>query len=616
MVPRCRGGRWTILGLSFPRESLAAFVLAAVVFGVFFHAVSNGFLNYDDDAYVTDNLHVQRGLSPDAVRWALRTSEAGNWHPLTWISHMVDCQLYGLNPWGHHLTNVVLHSFNTVLVFLVLRGLTGAFWRSLFVGGLFGLHPLHVESVAWIAERKDVLSAAFFLLTIAAYLRFRKASERQLPSRLGAVSWYALSLLLFAGGLMSKPMLVTLPFVLLLLDYWPLSRFERPLSSVNRVLLEKVPFFLLAAGSCVITVVAQGRAEAVEPLWRLPLAERLANAVVSYCRYLGKFFYPQNLSVFYPYPVRWPDVAVVLAAVFLGLVSLAALVWRRRFPWLLVGWCWFMGTLVPVIGLVQVGSQSMADRYSYVPLIGIFVIMAWGVWEATQGWRSRRLVLAMAGGLALASCAGLTWRQLGFWKNSRTLFEHAEAVTGNTAVARLHIGNHILLEGGNLQEAIGYFQAAVRLEPKLVEAHSQLGTALYKAGRRDEGLAELEQAIRLNPGYAPAHLNLGIAFLERGRTDAAIAEFQAALRYKAEYPEAHNGLGAAFGQTGRLDESIEEFETALRMKPDDPGTHCNLGMVLVAKGRRREAIEHFNTALRLHPHYRQAEEHLRALQSR
>ncbi len=688
---------------------LISLLLFVAVVLVFLPATRNEFINYDDDFYVTDNVHVQRGLTWESVRWAARSSETGNWHPLTWLSHMLDSELFGLKPWGHHLTNVLLHACNTVLLFLVFRRMTGAAWPSLFVAALFGLHPLHVESVAWVAERKDVLSTLFGLLAIGAYAAYAEKSQvaslkspvlkksqvggqsgvrrqgpeasiehpasriqhpassiqnhaprstlhapRPPPSSIlhppSSSFYYALALLFFALGLMSKPMLVTLPFVLLLLDYWPLQRlrlrenaptdelkvqgsewnpaggvagtlqdrFEFKIKNLKLkillpLLLEKLPFLILAAASSVVTFLVQQRAGAMAAMAHLPWLDRVENALVSYGRYLGKLLYPAQLAVFYPHPGRWPTATVVLTVLLLAGFSLLVFVTRRPRPYLLVGWLWFLGTLVPGIGLVQVGAQAIADRYSYVPSIGVFLILAWGAHELTRRWRCQSVVLSVAVALVLVLCTVVTRRQLGYWQNSGTLFAHALAVTQNNSVAHLHAGNYALSEPGRLPEAIGHFEAAVALDPTLAAAHSQLGTALFLQGRHEEGVSQLEQAIRLNPAYAPAHFNLGVALEGQRRLDEAIGQFQEALKWKPEYAEAQNGLGIAFEAKGQVQEGIRWFEAALRLKPDYAAAHFNLGVALVRTGRRSEAIRHFTEALRLQPNYPQAQQELRAL---
>jgi tetratricopeptide (TPR) repeat protein len=621
-------------------------LLFLIVLGVFLPALRHDFINYDDDFYVTDNSHVRAGFTWASVQWGFRSTEVGNWHPLTWLSHMLDCQIFGLNAWGHHLSSLLIHAANTVLVFLAFRRLTGAIWRSAFVALLFGVHPLHVQSVAWVAERKDVLSTFFFLATLWAYSRYvecriRSAecgvqrSQAEHPtssiphptsnithhaSRITfhvsrftshASFFYALSLVLFALGLMCKPMLVTLPFILLLLDYWPLSRLQ--LKSAFPLLLEKLPFLALAAASSALTFLVQQQAGAVETATRLALPDRVGNALVAYSRYLGKFLYPTRLAVFYPHPGHWPTATVLLAGLILIGLTVLMLVLRRQRPYLIVGWLWFLVTLIPVIGLVQVGAQSMADRYSYIPLLGLFVLVAWGAHELTEYWRVHPVFpCAVATGVLLA-CLALTCHEVAFWKNSGTLFQRALAVTDASSIAHLHLGNFELLERGRLDEAISHFRAAINLEPSLADAHSQLGTALYRQGRREEGVLQLETATRLKPSYAPVHFNLGVALQNQGRSDDAITQFREALRWRPDYAEAHNGLGAALETKGQLDEGLGHLEEAVRLRPDLATAHCNLGLALVIKGRRSEAISHFTQALKLRPNYPEAERQLRAL---
>jgi tetratricopeptide (TPR) repeat protein len=635
-------------------------ILFLLVLAAFSPSLRNDFINYDDDFYVTENIHVQRGLTWESAKWAFQSAAASNWHPLTWLSHMMDCEMFGLKPWGHHLTSVLFHGVNTVLVFLALRGLTWALWRSFIVAALFGLHPLHVESVAWVAERKDVLSAFFWLLTMWAYGKYAgkfDVGRSTLDVRCSKSKiYYTLALLFFALGLMSKPMVVTLPCVLLLLDYWPLKRNAAPaperglqpastqddagasgflqrlwkglalkrhkcrapgtapecISSASwaRLTLEKIPFFLLAAAASVVTYAAQKGGGAT---WSgLPLSARLENAPVSYCRYLWKMFWPTKLAVFYPHPGHWPTVAVLLSVLLLAGVTLVVFLMRRESPYLVVGWLWFVGTLVPVIGLVQVGEQAMADRYMYLPSIGLFVMFAWGLFDLTKGWHDRATVLSAVGAVTVILCAILTHQQAGYWKNSRTLFEHTLAVTERNATACLHVGS-VLLEEKKLDEAMGRFQEALKVKPDFADAHGQLGVAFYLQGRRDDAIRELQAAILLDPGYAPAHFNLGVALTGKNRLDEAISQFQAALKRRPEYAEAHNGLGVALSNQGRADDAISQFEQAISLKPDYAAAHCNLGVALASQGRRAEAIAQFTRALQLQPDYPQAERQLRAL---
>ena len=470
--------------------AVISLLLAAITLAVFSPVVHHQFVSFDDPDYVTANTHVNGGLTCSDVAWAFCASHAGNWHPLTWLSHMADVQLYGLNPAGHHLTNLLLHAANTVLLFLLLRRLTGALWRSAFVAALFALHPLHVESVAWIAERKDVLSAFFGLLSLLAYARYAQGrSENSAPRithytlRPPAISLLP-SLLFFALGLMCKPMLVTLPFLLLLLDYWPLCRFEfktqnSKLKTLLPLALEKWPFFFLSAVSCLVTVLVQQRA--MQPLTNLSISSRVGNALVAYTRYLGKTFWPAHLATPYPHPGHWPLPQVLLAAALLIGLTLGALSLYRKLPFVLTGWLWFLGTLVPVIGLVQVGEQSMADRYSYLPLIGLFIILAWGGRAAASRWHVSGVALGSAAGLILFPCAWRARAQLRCWQNSESLYRHAVAVTKNNWIGYYNLGSCLDAEGRTDEAMTNYFKA-VAMQPHYPDPLNNIGCTL--AGRK------------------------------------------------------------------------------------------------------------------------------------
>jgi len=468
---------------------LIGLLLTAAVFGIFRHSIKNDFVNFDDDKYVTCNTHVQAGLTKESVSWALTSVDAKNWHPLTWLSHMLDIQVYGSNPAGHHLTNVLLHVLNTLLLFLALNRMTGHVWRGAFVAALFGVHPLHVESVAWVAERKDVLSAFFWMLTMLAYVRY---VEMPKPGR------YPLVLLSFALGLMAKPMLVTLPFVLLLLDYWPLDRLK--LHSWWKLVVEKTPLFVFAAASSIVTYIVQSKGGAIGILEHLSLGARISNAVVSYMDYIGKMFWPRNLAVFYPYPVHGPPIwEIVGAGAALVCVSILVIRAGGRRPYLPVGWLWYLGTLVPVIGLVQVGRQAMADRYSYVPLIGLFIIVAWGVPDLAS---RKRWILAVAAGPALSALMLCTWFQVGVWRNNITFFEHALASTSDNYVAQNNLAS-IFAENPDPKvrdaaRAIRLAEEACRLTSyKIPESLDTLAAAYAEAGRYEEAAAIARKALKL-----------------------------------------------------------------------------------------------------------------------
>jgi tetratricopeptide (TPR) repeat protein len=589
-------------------------LLFGLVCWTFWAAVGNDFINYDDPDYVTRNGRVQQGLSWGNLRWAFNSSEAANWHPVTWLSHMLDCQLFGLKQWGHHLTSVLLHAGGVVLLFLVLSRMTGAIWRSFIVAAFFGLHPLRLESVAWVAERKDVLSTFFFLLTLWAYVRYveerRKSiqhAEFSVQCR-GAAMWYWVAFGLFVLGLMSKPMLVTLPCALLLLDYWPLRRFQDlaghfQASEARRIVTEKLPFFLAAMVLCGVTFAAQKHGGAIS--LSLPLAERVENALISYCRYLGKMFWPADLAVFYPMPHHWPLGNALAAGALLLAITLLAVVLRRRYPFLLVGWLWFIGILVPVIGLVPVGEQSMADRYSYVPSIGIVLFLVWGAHELLGVGRNQLIGLTATAAAAALACAAVTRQQLGYWKNSETLFARALVVTGNNYLAHAQLGA-VLDEQGSLEEATAQYVLALRENIASAETHNNLGLVLARQGRPAEAVKEYLEALKWRPNYANPHNHLGYMLDQQGRPEEAIREYDAALRLNPDYADAHCNRAIALAHQGRQDEALEEFQTALRLQPNAADAHSNLGVILERKGQLDAAIEHYQAAIKLQPGFARA----------
>jgi tetratricopeptide (TPR) repeat protein len=558
-------------------------LLFGLVVWTFLPALHNGFVNYDDDVYVTGNAHVQGGLSPASVVWSFTSMDASNWHPLTWLSHMADCSLYGLSPEGHHFTSVLLHAINTVLLFVWLRRMTGAGWRSLFVAAVFGLHPLRVESVAWVAERKDVLSTLFGLLALMCYSRYVEQFKIQ-NSKFKIA--YFLSLLFFVFSLMSKPMLVTLPFVLLLLDWWPLQRIrnaECGMQNFKLLFLEKIPFFVLAAASCAVTYLAQKHGGAMVLMAGQPFPARVENALVSYCRYLGKLFWPDHLAVVYPVVDHWTTLVVALAVALLLAVSAAALILRRSHPYLLTGWFWFLGTLVPVLGLVAVGEQSMADRYTYFPLIGVLLMVAWGAEELTQSWRSQAFALTAASLIIIGTCILLTRQNIVYWKNSETLFRHVIAATRDNYSAHCSLGN-ALMSAGRPDEALAEFQTAVSLKPGSSENHCNVGVALASLNRMDEALAQFQIAVKLNPDNGLAHQNLGMALERMDRLEDAAREYEEAVRLMPSYAPAHNSLGIALAKKGRLDDATAQFQDAVRLDPTFQPAQDNLKMALQLKG--------------------------------
>ena len=723
-----------------PRATWLCALLAVVTVAAFWRVLGDDFILCDDPLYVTANVHVLGGLTWDDLVWAFTGSAAGNWHPLTWLSHILDVQLFGLAPGWHHFTSLLFHTANTLLLFRLLEGLTGAPWRSLMVAALFGIHPLHVESVAWVAERKDVLSTFFFLLTLMAYARYVRSPEstrlRQgfggqavhslpavasaqagpqstvgsgLPAETGASNSepeearsskspifnfqfsifnsqsalsplrsgaYLLSLALFALGLMSKPMLVTLPFVLLLLDFWPLGRLgpavpaplpapapsapHRPwtvdcgpacaeatagrLWTVDcglwtKLVLEKLPFFCLAFASCIVTYLVQHATHATTSV--LPLASRLANAVASYLKYLGKTAWPTRLAVFYPhpdtrYPVshQWPAWAIAAGVLLLAAVSWFALSRLRRQPWLAVGWFWFLGTLAPVIGLIQVGGQAMADRYTYIPLIGIFIVMVWAAAEALDRRPAGRAALAATGVAAIVASVAATEHQVGFWRDDFTLFQHALDVTTDNAVAQFRVGMGLRQRGkaaeaiphfkkvieaapaladgyyglavtlageGRSQEAAQLFLTALSLSPWDPRIHNDYGGLLWVMGRRPEAEAQYLEALRLDPDSPEALANLGVALSARGDLDGAIARFTAALRLKPDYAEVLTRLAESFLRQGRLADAEAKYRDCVRLQPTNAELRINLGGVLWREGRANDALAQYREAARLQP---------------
>ncbi|MGO8742069.1 MAG: tetratricopeptide repeat protein [Limisphaerales bacterium] len=582
-------------GSRFPVWLMAA-LLVLVTIALYWPAMRYDFVSLDDPEYVTENPHVQGGLNWEGVKWAFcNTEQAAYWAPLMWLSHLLAWQLFGSNAWGHHLINVLLHAASTALVFLVFRRMTGAAWRSLILAALFGLHPLRVESVVWVTERKDVLSTLFWMLTLWAYVKYVEAGKTQNSK---SSLWYGAALAMFVLGLMSKAMLVTVPCVLLLLDFWPLERFKP--NCAWRLVREKIPFFALAALASVVTFMVQKHGGAVASVENLPLGARSGNALISYCRYLGKLFWPTDLAVFYPHPGYWPREQVLLAGVLIVGISMLLFVKRRRYPFLLMGWLWFCGTLVPVIQLVQSGEQAMADRFTYVPSLGVLILAIWGAYELTRRWRHQVVVLSVAGSAAIVLCLGLTRQQLGYWKDNETLFRHALKVTENNCLAHKALGD-ALIKKGQIDEAISQYQEAIVLIPGYAEAHYNLGTALQKNGQIDEAISQFQEAIRLNTEYAEAFNNLGTALQKKGQIDEAINQFQEAIRLKPGYADAHYNLANALLKKDQTGQAIRQFQEVIRLKPDDAEAHNNLGAALAMNGQIEEAISQFQEAIRLKP---------------
>jgi Flp pilus assembly protein TadD len=626
-----------------PRSAplVVAVLLAIATTAVYVPVRQFEFVQVDDPAYVTENPMVARGLTLDGIAWALTATHSANWHPLTWISHMADVELFGMNAGAHHLMNLAMHVASTLLLFGWLQRATGFTWRSGFVAALFALHPLHVESVAWVAERKDVLSTLLLMLTLWAYARHAR----------GGAGGYALMTGLLALGLMAKPMLVTTPFLLLLLDYWPMRRARAPFSAAawRPLVVEKLPLIALVAISSAITFVAQQRGGAVAELTTVPVALRVQNAVVAYVRYLVKTVWPVDLTMLYPLPDAIPIWQVAGAIVLLAAVTAIVIRAAADRPYLPVGWFWYVGTLVPVIGIVQVGVQAIADRYTYIPLIGIFVIVAWGVPELIARFETslRRAAIAVPAIATLLVCAGLTSAQLEYWRNSVSLWQRALTVTLGADQFDAHMAlGHTLAPQGRTTEAVEHFAAAARLRPESADAHHRLGMALVQAGRLDEAMAAFSTTIRLDPQRAAAHADLGRAKVSRGdhagaiphltdavrldpsqaepqsdlgylltladRVDEALPYLTAAVRIRPDYAEAHNNLGFAHARAGRFDEALTSFTQAISLKSDYDVARRNRILALAALGRTADAVREARELLRDRPGDRWAGEFLQA----
>jgi Tfp pilus assembly protein PilF len=580
------------------------------------------FVNFDDPEYIGENNHVRAGLTWNGLVWAFTSYDAANWFPLTWVSHMAAYQLFGLRSGWHHLTNVLFHALATLLLFAALKRMTGALWRSALVAFLFALHPLHVESVAWIAERKDVLCAFFWFLTLWCYARYA-----QQPG----LGRYLLVLLGFGCGLMAKPMIVTLPFVLLLLDLWPLRRANR-----LAVLWEKLPLLALAAGVSLATYVAQQQGHAVRSFTSLPAGLRIGNALVTYIVYIARMFWPVKLAVFYPYSHDLPVWHAVAAGVALAGITFLVLRWFRPHPYLAVGWFWYLGTLVPVIGFVQVGGQSSADRYTYVPMVGLTIMLCWGAADFLKRYPRARTVAAVSAVAACSACLVLTWLQLRYWANSGALFEHAVEVTADNHIAHNNLAAYyvsqmrnedawghviealrirptyaeahvnlatILRRLGKFDESEREYRVALSLQPDNVEAYSGYGALLLVQGRTDEAMREFWEVVQLRPEYAAGHYDLGRMFATLGRMDEAMAQFSETIRLRPDHAEAHHSLGVALVSRGRLNEALAQFDAEARLKPTDASVHNNLGMLLASAGRLDEAIAQFSEALRINPDF-------------
>jgi tetratricopeptide (TPR) repeat protein len=604
----------TPAGLHWQTPAVCLFLLLAVL-AVFGQTAWFGFVNYDDELYVYENPVVAKGLSWNGALWALSFGHIGHWHPLTWLTHMADCQVYGLWPGGHHLTNVALHAATTVLLFLVLRAMTGALWRSGFVAAVFAVHPLRAESVAWVAERKDVLSGMFFMLTLWAYVKYVRQPSR---GRYAAVAvWFAL-------GLLSKNMLVTLPFLLLLLDWWPLGRMEgkhppwlklwrtgiaesaeqgNPGVPFLGLVKEKIPLFLLSIGSCVATVMVP---EKLGGLDRVPAVERVGNALVSYVIYLRQMVCPTGLASPYPLAPHGPGIwKVCLAFAVLAAATAGTVACRKRRPYLAAGWLWFAGMLVPVIGIVQISYYAHADRYMYLPGIGLALAGTWAVGDWSAGWKHRRLIL---GGLMVAVIGVLMvccQIQTSYWRDNETLWTRVLACTSGNSIAHNNMGNTLYAKG-ELDGAIRHYKESLKIDPDYTDARNNLGIALFAKGDKEGAIAQYRKALESRPDYFEAHYNLGIALFSTGESDQAIEQYRKGLASRPDYAAIRNNLGVALFGKADLDGAIEQYRKALESDPDYAEARNNLGYALFVKGDTEEAIAQYRKALANKPDYAKA----------
>lgn len=570
-------------------DVLICLFLVIATLAVYWQINYHEFINLDDSSYILQNQHVQKGLTSESISWAFSFTDISYWHPLTWLSHMLDCQIYGLVPGMHHRTNLIFHIVNSILLFFVLQKMTGALWKSALVAALFALHPINVESVAWVAERKNLLSTFFWMLTMLAYVHYTRHPN---------LYRYLLTLLLLMLGLMAKPMLVTLPFVLLLLDYWPLGRLRH--ESPFNLILEKIPFFALSAVSVYISSLSVKYYGIVVSTELVPMQLRIANALVSYVKYIEKMIWPKNLAVFYPFPDTLPVWQILGAGLFLASISFLVLLNFRKKPYLCIGWLWFLGTLIPVIGLKQAGLwPAMANRWAYVPLVGIFIIIAWSTEDIALKFRYKKILPAVIAGILLIFSI-TTWGQLRYWSSSVALFKHSLDVTNDNDVAHQKLGEALAAQG-KIGEAVRHYYEALEINPDNASIHNNLGVALADQGLTDKAIDHYYKALRIKPDLIGMHLNLGNALVDNDRIDEAIEHYFMELRLNPHDAQTHNNIGVALYRSGHIDEAFQHYYTALQNDPNLEEAHVNLGTALIDKGEFKTGAGHFAEALCLNP---------------
>jgi len=588
--------------------------LTLVIVLIYGQVGSFDFVNWDDGLYVTENVYVQKGLSEEGFIWAFTTSHAGNWHPITWLSHMLDCELYGLSPAGHHYTNIAFHIANTLLLFFILSKMTGTLWKSAFVAALFAIHPLHVESVAWVSERKDVLSTFFGLLMIGAYYRYIKAPD---------IKNYLLVIIFLSLGLMSKPMLVSFPFVLLLLDFWPLKRIQFKHNDdlrsgkstcygskgVFQLIVEKIPLIIIAVIFCILTFIIQRNGGVMAPLEALPLKTRIANALISYVSYVVKAIWPNNMSYYYPYLIGTFSVWQICGTTLLiTSVVLGAIYLSRQYPYVLVGLFWYFGTLVPVIGLVQVSNQAMADRYTYIPLIGFFIIIVWGVPDILIKWQYRKTFLCVSAAVILPLLTTRAFLQARHWKNSVTLFENAVKINKNN----YHALNNLvtaLINNENYDEAYLYLSRAIKMDPQKAYLRINLANVLFLQSKPDEAISKYREILQTDSENADVHYNLAYVLSTQGKFDEAVSLYKKTLKIDPEYSKAHNNLGDIYFNQGKTTEAFMHYAEVIKIKPDYVQAYNKLGLILLRQGKLDKAKVLFLKAIQIDPKYSEARKH-------